>query len=74
MSDCPRVGKLFGGCKFEGRFSVNEGYKPSTDHLLFSTGPSPRAIPKKTVYVRDVCVTCGKTVERAMMQACEVKS
>lgn len=63
MSECPRAGKLF-GCKFRPRHSINEGYLPTTNALLFTTGPSPKAIPRKVVYVRDVCERCGKTIER----------
>lgn len=61
--DCPRAGKLF-GCKFRGRYSVNEGYVPEVHHMVFSYGPQPKPIPRKTVYVRDVCERCGKTIER----------
>ncbi len=70
MSDCPRFGKLFGGCKFEARYD-----EPSLFDSVFGSGMYSTikidgkiasvndVVPMKT-YVRDVCVRCGKSIER----------
>lgn len=74
MTDCPRFGKLFGGCKFEPRYD-----EPSLASLfgngLYTSMTLNGKIaliedisPKKT-YVRDVCVRCGKAIDRTTPQA-----
>jgi len=64
MSDCPRFGKLFGGCRFEPRYDVgspalNGDFNGAAGAVVMALEAS-----KPSTYVRDVCVTCGKTVER----------
>jgi hypothetical protein len=64
---CPRT--IFGrpACRFEARyekrhFQDDPTYTPITgrpDVFLYGVGGGT-----KTVYVRDVCVKCGKTIER----------
>lgn len=62
---CPRFGKLFGGCKFEGRYDLSapaqviEEFKGSSAAMVGIIEAT-----KSKTYVRDVCVSCGKTVER----------
>lgn len=66
--DCPRFGKLFRGCRFEPRYD-----EPSIASLFSGFGSvkidgnlasiEDTAPGKK--YVRDVCIRCGKAVERA---------
>lgn len=75
MTDtCPRFGKWFGGCRFEPRYDTPaplhglsdgfwttitiDGIKADADKVRALTG----APVKK--YVRDVCVRCGKAVDR----------
>jgi hypothetical protein len=70
MSDCPRFGKLFGGCKFEARYDE----PPLLSHLMGSGMYTTLKIDGKIAsiddvvpmkkYVRDVCVRCGKAIER----------
>jgi hypothetical protein len=63
MSDCPRFGKLFGGCSFSPRFDT--GAPTATD--LKGDAVAVYAViehSKPRTYVRDVCERCGRTVER----------
>ena len=66
MSECPRVGRLFGGCKFSPRFhqlppsadvvkvlAEQQGYLLDTDIISLRTEH----------YVHDVCERCGKTTK-----------
>lgn len=63
MADCPRAGKWF-GCKFEARYDES---KPGKDEwMMFREGPGANeANPVKVTYVHDVCVRCGRTIERS---------
>ena len=65
MNECERKGKFFGGCKFEARYDIGE---PTMTLKGTMTGYDFRealeAIKPKT-YVHDVCVTCGKTINRS---------
>jgi hypothetical protein len=64
QSDCPRLGKWIRGCQFEarydtggpGRFQFEEGSSAAAAEVIEAMKPK--------VYVRDVCVTCGRTVEK----------
>lgn len=64
MSDCPRFGKLIGGCRFEPRYDLGV---PQYNNFRGSPGRVLEAIEasRPKTYVRDVCVTCGRTIERA---------
>jgi hypothetical protein len=62
---CPRAGKWIRGCRFEARHEygrptsadIGWGWRTAdVERLLKASRP--------WVYVRDVCVTCGKTIER----------
>jgi hypothetical protein len=61
---CSRLGRPFKGCKFEARYDS----EPSNGAGLTSVkGFNPERIERlliKRTYVRDVCVTCGKVIER----------
>ncbi len=63
MIDCPRLGKLFGGCKFSPRYDVGA---PSDTNWSGAAGATILVLEacKPKTYVRDMCETCGKTVER----------
>lgn len=72
MSDCPRFGKWFGACKFAPRYDqpvhdLMGGFRTIT----FYEAMTPQQITalkdgdSKIIYVRDVCVRCGKVIERA---------
>lgn len=65
MADCPRLGKLFGACKFSPRF---DRAAPTIESLGRGDARAMVLIieaSKPTTYVRDVCETCGRTIERA---------
>lgn len=58
---CPRFGKWIGGCRFEARYEERSRQANFDGHIYPS---SLRKLITIEVYVRDVCVRCGKTVER----------
>lgn len=63
---CQRAGKWFRGCRFEPRYDLGPGVV--SDRAVSEAWPSDlpnlhRATKPKT-YVRDVCVNCGRTIER----------
>lgn len=63
---CPNFGKLIGGCRFEGRYDE----KPLSGSMKFNrieaTEHQLKAILVHRVYVRDVCIRCGATIERTL--------
>jgi hypothetical protein len=61
VSDCPRIGKLFGGCKFSPRYDVVNDADPIT--AFFSNGQAQlQHRPGRKTYICDVCERCGKTL------------
>ncbi len=65
MSDCPRFGKFWNGCRFQARFDESEPTLEITQYRgsMVSYIEALKASKKRT-YVRDVCIRCGRTVER----------
>ena len=64
---CPRIGKLWRSCKFEARYDVFEPSKALEDQLGRSWALSEKdkkALKVQNIYVQDVCVTCGRVVQR----------
>jgi hypothetical protein len=66
MSDCPRAGRILFGCKFRARYDEHE---PSDIFAhLFHTGQAAiealKAGAKRSTYIHDVCVRCGRVIER----------
>ena len=61
MSECNNLG-MFGiqRCKFEPRYDVSEPIFPAGVKINFFNAEDW----KRNTYVRDVCVRCGKTIER----------
>jgi len=60
MSDCPRFGKWFGGCRFEPRYDTH-----LSDRLVkINTYCGDMEALKDKTYLVDVCVRCGKYVDR----------
>lgn len=64
---CPRIGKLWRSCRFEPRYDVRE---PS-DALEKQLGRAwaideqdKERLTVQTVYVQDICVSCGRVVQR----------
>lgn len=78
MAECPRFSKWFGGCKFEARYDEKKQRRQlgmASDwpewfsETLTVNGKRVEATPRSTptdsiTYVRDVCVRCGKSIER----------
>ena len=64
MSDCPRFGKLFRGCKFEARHDKGPVEMDRGMELKGDGGGLVLERFRRITYVRDVCIRCGKTVER----------
>lgn len=66
-ANCPRVGRLFGACKFSPRYDLGAPTFPG-DAGEFSTTANAAYVlmreSKPSTYVRDVCERCGKAVER----------
>lgn len=62
---CPHTGKWLGGCRFEPRYDVGsprgkfDRIEGGVDlvELLNSTKPK--------TYIHDICVVCGKIVQRS---------
>lgn len=64
MSDCKRVGRLFGACKWSPRYDEGAPVTyPPYEGSAAGLAVMAQAMRPKT-YVRDVCETCGKTIER----------
>lgn len=64
MSQCPRFGRLFGGCRFSPRYDDTAPTPAHIDALVAPVTGSELAGTRSITYVRDVCERCGKTVER----------
>ena len=62
MSECPRNGWLAGTCKFEPRYDISEPLLPANTTKI--SDPEMAETFKRKTYVRDVCVRCGRTIER----------
>lgn len=61
---CARVGKLFGGCRFEPRFDlIPPEEPPSFSGQASGIVALVHAMTRKN-YVKDVCCTCGREVVR----------
>lgn len=63
MSDCPRAGKLFRGCKFRPRYDTVEAVLQNPA-AIFMSGTVHAPLPARRTYICDVCETCGKTLFR----------
>jgi hypothetical protein len=62
MSDCPRAGRLFGGCKFRPRFDTVSATEPDVFGIFYSGPNPPRPTPAKSTYICDVCERCGNVL------------
>lgn len=63
MSDCRRFGKLFGGCKFVARYDYDPKDIDHYNGSITAFIELAEAMTKR-VYVKDICVRCGKTIDR----------
>ena len=68
MSDCPRQGKLFGGCKFSPRYDEVSAVDPMQVGLWYTAAKYPQPQPARKTYLCDVCERCGKTLFRRKQQ------
>lgn len=64
MANCPRTGKLLGGCKFSPRYDLGEPQRVDVEECSAGAYIAILEASKPKTYVRDVCERCGKTVER----------
>lgn len=64
--DCPRRDKWFRGCRFEARYDLSpadlSGFKSLKGRG--SAGVALVNAMRKRTYTRDICVRCGKAMER----------
>lgn len=67
-TECPRLGRWF-GCKFKARYDCEGPAQVIDQHWLPTLEPSVKLAAvtarRRSTYVRDVCVRCGRTIERA---------
>lgn len=66
MSECARVGKWIGGCRFEARYDTGgPTIKPSILKELVWSDDKAEAVDRSrsVTYIHDICVRCGKIVE-----------
>lgn len=64
-SECAKFGKLFGGCQFEARYDKSEPKVGIAVEYKGLAGGEFLERFRQVTYVRDVCVRCGKAIERA---------
>lgn len=64
---CPRIGLWFKGCKFEPRYDT---YSP-TDALISQVNKQwalsekdKELLSETQIYIQDICIRCGKVIER----------
>lgn len=62
MNDCLRIGKLFGGCRFEPRYDKSAADLSASKIDVQGRGAIEAL--RHITYVRDVCIRCGRTIER----------
>lgn len=63
MGDCPRIGKLFGGCRFRPRYDEVAASDPFVV-MITEFRAQQRTNPARKTYLCDVCERCGKTLFR----------
>lgn len=66
MSQCERVGKWIGGCRFEPRYDLGE---PDTSKIgrvahYISAAPDLIKACRPSTYIHDICIRCGKVTQR----------
>lgn len=61
---CLRLGKWIGGCKFEPRYDLSAAKPVKMREADAVTALEVLDRHRDSTYVRDICVTCGRTVER----------
>ena len=70
MSDCPRKGKLIGGCKFRPRYDEVSALDLMQVGIWWS-GPAsqyPQPQAARKTYLCDVCQRCGNTLFRRKLK------
>lgn len=60
-SPCPLLGK-FRGCKFQPRYDFSAANLTAME--IYTLSESEAEILRVKTYVRDVCIRCGRTIER----------
>lgn len=67
MDVCPNRGKFWTGCNFEGRYDTKNPPAETLEVVLadgFCDLEDVLDQMQESTYVRDICTTCGKVVER----------
>jgi len=77
MGECPRANSWFRSCRFEARYETLADAKFVTPEIVAALSEGMvfadeintaiRTLTKSEVYVRDVCVLCGRSIERAAL-------
>jgi hypothetical protein len=62
-NDCPRIGRLFGGCRFSPRYDIVGATEPFVEMITATMAQYRTQQPRKT-YICDVCERCGKALFR----------
>lgn len=62
VNDCPRLGK-WNGCCFKARYDLSAADLSQFESIKCIGKDFAEVLRKKT-YVRDVCIRCGRTIER----------
>lgn len=67
MTICPRLGKLFGGCKFSPRYDTVSAVTP--DVFAYATGAATvKPTAARKTYIADVCERCGELRNRRVVK------
>lgn len=64
MIDCTQKGRLIGGCRFEARFDETPPDQVKFDRATTEGAVAIIRASIRRVYVREVCIRCGATIER----------
>lgn len=63
MTDCPRLTERDPPCQFEARYDEGPSRLPGS-HRMENVTPEMLDRFRCKIYVKDVCIRCGKTIKR----------
>lgn len=64
MNACPRLGR-WRGCKFRPRYDQTVSEHAAQICAIAAAAGQTVSVPMDSAYVRDVCIRCGKAVQRS---------
>lgn len=64
QTQCRRLGKFFGGCRFDARYDKEPADLSGMTELSGHGSGLMLERLRRVTYVHDVCVRCGKVVRR----------